>query len=337
MCVLYRQEYIIDSTLLNYSLISLKKFNYYHDTLARNSNIVIKLVSNDHIYTFTDCHIDNTSGCRLYLPFEILSWIKNMYPFSVAYFSDSANEGIWKKSDLAKYFAARKQHEIQKMDVPAETIMLSFESDANNNYFLKIELGFHITTENATDYLSAKALSSILPYIFSSVQNTSIAVRSTGSSKCYIIDKTTNWLSVKEYDNILFSHPGLYLLRRSTSTGFAYYVGKANDIKARIKTNRDTLSHPDEKGEDDKQYDSIACISINFDALKRLYGTLDERNCTEKYNPPVSRGSTTDNALYAIEDIAIHAVAMILKSEGKVLDNKQYRSYTSEWIGSSII
>ena len=50
----------------------------------------------------------------------------------------------------------------------------------------------------------------------------------------------------------------------------------------------------------------------------------------------MSRGSETDNALYAIEDIAIHVAAMILKSEGKKLDNKQYRTYTSEWLDNGI-
>ena len=40
--------------------------------------------------------------------------------------------------------------------------------------------------------------------------------------------------------------------------------------------------------------------------------------------------------LYAIEDIAIHVAAMILKSEGKKLDNKQYRTYTSEWLDNGI-
>ena len=35
---------------------------------------------------------------------------------------------------------------------------------------------------------------------------------------------------------------------------------------------------------------------------------------------------------YLVEDIAIHVAAMLLRSEGKKLDNKQYRSYTSQWI-----
>ena len=63
---------------------------------------------------------------------------------------------------------------------------------------------------------------------------------------------------------------------------------------------------------------------------------MEDKNKTLEINPGVSRGSETDNALYAIEDIAIHVAAMILKSEGKKLDNKQYRTYTSEWLDNGI-
>lgn len=45
-----------------------------------------------------------------------------------------------------------------------------------------------------------------------------------------------------------------------------------------------------------------------------------------------SSGSDIDRILYAVEDIAIHTISMILKSEGKNLDNTQYRTYTSEWL-----
>ena len=77
------------------------------------------------------------------------------------------------------------------------------------------------------------------------------------------------------------------------------------------------MTHPNEKNELKKQYDEIACISVVFDDFKRLYGSLSDDTATPQTNLGVSRGSDTDNALYAVEDIAIHVAAMILKSEGK--------------------
>lgn len=148
-------------------------------------------------------------------------------------------------------------------------------------------------------------------------------------SKCYIIDKTTPWLDVSQYSKTSFNHPGIYLLRRKLDDGdFAYYIGKSTDIQNRIVKNDDKISHPDEKCEENKQYDSIACVSINFNDIAKLYGSTD---ITPLNNPGVKRGSNIDSALYAIEDVAIHTVAMILLSEGKKLDNKQYRQCTSEW------
>lgn len=222
------------------------------------------------------------------------------------------------------------------MDVPRETLEISWETIGDNTPYLLIKEGFRITTENATKYLSEKALASILPYIFTSIKNTSISESREEGKKCYIIDRTTDWLSAKDYSETAFSHPGIYLLRRKIDNGYAYYVGKATDIKNRIKKNDNKISHPEEKDEENKQYDDIACISIKFDDLKKLYGVLNDESCTDQSCPPVERGSDTDNALYAVEDVAIHTVAMIMRSEGKRLDNKQYRNYTSGWLNNSV-
>ena len=334
------QTYFIDSTLINHNLIILEKFiiNPIPDELKENKNIRIKLKNDEKIYSFENCHIDNTKRRRLRVPDDVISWVRSNFPFSTAFFESHFNEqkiGVWKKRDIETFYDAlkkeidKKSNKRIKMDIPGETILLSWENDEIGNYLL-LEKGFSITQENATEYLSEKALASVLPYIFTSVANTSASNLTSDGSKCYIIDKTTPWLSVKQYSETSFSHPGLYLLRRKLVNGeYAYYIGKAADIKSRIVKNGDKVAHPDEKYEDNKQYDEIACISINFDDLANLYGNT---NKTPKNNPGVKRGSDIDNALYAIEDIAIHTVSMILLGEGKKLDNKQYRNYTTPWI-----
>lgn len=95
-------------------------------------------------------------------------------------------------------------------------------------------------------------------------------------------------------------------------------------------TDKKAVFHPREKGEKNKQYDDICCVSINMDAIKSLYGALDDSTRTPNNNPGVVGGSEVDNALYAVEDLAIHIISMILKSEGKRLDNVQHRIYTNE-------
>lgn len=333
------QHYFIDATLLNSQLILLSKFSIdpLPEELQENRNITVGLDLGEasRIEQFADCHIDNTDNRRLRLPAEVLIWIRNTFPFSVAYFAGHYGQraGIWKKSDVGVFFAAIAGK--KKMDIPGETLLLSWETCGSGAPYLKISRGFQLTNENALHFLSEKALASVLPYIMASVQNTSVSLPKTEreGKKCYIIDQTTDWLSVAEYSKTAFSHPGLYLLRRKTDSGeYAYYIGKAADIKNRIVVNRNKVTHPDEKYESNKQYDEIACISVVFDDFKRLYGSLSDDTATPQMNPGVSRGSDTDNALYAVEDIAIHVVAMILKSEGKKLDNRQYRNYTSQQI-----
>jgi len=139
-------------------------------------------------------------------------------------------------------------------------------------------------------------------------------------------------MSASKYKSTAFSHPGIYILRRKEHNQYFYYVGKAADIENRIITYNKAIVHSNEKDEQNKQYDDICCVSINLDDIRRAFGILNENTKTPDNNPGVPRGSTVDNILYAIEDVAIHTISMILKSEGKKLDNVQYRTYTSEWL-----
>lgn len=328
--------YFIDSTLLNSQLIVLNKRGLGFSKLKQNTNIRVVVKSGDNFYSFDDCHIDNTEDRRLRIPLPIVNWIKENFPVSVAFFAANADKkapGVWKQDDINAFQRALQFPEHNKMDIPAETLDITLKQDKNGVNYLLIQEGFKITCENAELYLSAKALCSVLPYIISSVQNTSLKTGISKGSKACIIDQTTKWLPVSKYTATSFNHPGIYILRRKCDDGqYSYYIGKATNIKTRVISNGGKLSHPDEKELDDKQYDAIACISIRFDDILSVYDCLTENNKTKKLNPPVSKGSQVDYALYSIEDIAIHVAAMIMLSEGKRLDNKQYRKYTSEQI-----
>ena len=325
-------NYVVDKTLFNHWLLKLKNYEFFEcpAELKKNKNITVKLlIDNQHIYTFNNCHIDNTDNRRLRLPFEAVKWLRSTFPFSAAYYSIHISESIGNKKQYQELLDAKNGK--KKMDIPRETICIRWVDD-NVEKYLEISEGFRITKDNATNYLSEKALASILPYIFSSVTNVSEPLENNNGSKCYCIDQTTDWLPVNEYDKTAFAHPGLYILRRKDKEGYAYYIGKADDIKKRIIKNKNKVAHPEEKYEDNKQYDDITCLSVKFDDFIRLYGELNDDTRTPDINPGVKRGSDTDKALYAIEDVAIHVAAMIMKSEGKRLDNKQYRQYTSNWI-----
>lgn len=329
---MYEQLYFLNPTLFNHQLILLNRFKMdpLPDELRANRAITVKIADGDELRTYDDCHIDATDNRRLRLPQGVMNWLQSQFPFSVAYFScHEEPKTIWKNEEVKEFYARLKEG--TPLDVPVEAIRLAWVSDENAPY-LKISVGCQITLENASRVLSATALAAVLPYIFSSVQNTSLTADPTDGKKCYIIDKTTKWLSVAEYGATAFSHPGIYILRRKTETGYAYYVGKAADIKKRIVVSGDAITHPNEKGELDKQYDDMACVSINMDSIKNLYGACEEAARTPVHNPGVPRGSETDRALYAVEDVAIHTAAMILLSEGKRLDNRQYRDYTSKWL-----
>lgn len=328
-----KQRYFLNSTLFNHHLIILKRFEIYPlpKELEANNDITIKIKDEDGEYTYKNCHIDNTDNRRLRLPFEAMLWIKNKFPFSVAYFSSNKNAiSIWKKKDIDDFDKRIKNK--KELDIPTEYLLLSWETESEGQPYLCIQAGFRITEQNAGDVLSAKAMADVLPYIFSSVKNTSYSETKTNSKKCYIIDKTTDWLPASEYDSTSFSHPGIYILRRKEHNQYFYYVGKAADIKKRIITYNEAIVHPAEKGQQNKQYDEICCVSINLDDIKSVFGILNEETKTPDNNPGVPRGSDIDNILYAVEDIAIHTISMILKSEGKKLDNTQYRTYTSEWL-----
>lgn len=326
------QHYFLNPTLFNHHLIILKRFEIYPlpKELMANSDITIKVKDGNKEYTYSGCHIDNTDNRRLRLPFEVMLWIKNKFPFSVAYFSNSKNTSIWKKKDITKSWKSKNKEE--KLDFPFETLLLSWETEDERYPYLSIQVGFQITEDNVEKVLSAKAMATVLPYIFSSVNNTSYSKPKTAGRKCYIIDKTTDWMPASKYDGTAFSHPGIYLLRRKEQNQYYYYVGKAADIKKRVVTYKGKIIHPNEKGEQNKQYDDICCVSINLDDIKSVFGILNETTKTPENNPGVSGGSDVDNILYAIEDITIHAISMILKSEGKKLDNLQYSQYTSEWL-----
>ncbi len=322
------QPYFLNATLFNYQLIQLSRYEIspIPKELQANRNITVKIRDGNNEKTFSGCHIDNTKNRRLRLPLEAMMWIKKEFPFSAAYFMNEGAEAIWKKEDIKNFFKTIQNK--KQLDTPAETLLLSWETGGQPCLYL--QAGFKITEQNAAKVLSVKAMSTVLPYIFSSVQNTSYKASKTDSKKCYIIDYTTPWLSASDYYGTAFAHPGIYLLRRKEQGQYFYYVGKATDIKNRIVTDKKAVFHPQEKGEKNKQYDDICCISINMDAIKSLYGTLDDAKRTPNNNPGVVGGSEVDNALYAVEDLVIHTISMILKSEGKKLDNVQYRTYTNE-------
>jgi len=197
------------------------------------------------------------------------------------------------------------------LDSPAETLKLTWNEKEK---YLSIEAGFQITLDNADKVLSAKGMSKVLPYLFSSVKNISSYVSETNSKKSGIMYTATRWLSAAEYKTTAFSRAGLYILRRKENDEYAYYVGKAKDIKMRVTVDgeKKAVFHRDEKNESNKQYDDICCISFSMDDIKRL------------------RGGDEDSALYALEDLAIHTTVMILTSEGKKIDNRQLNKITSE-------
>lgn len=322
------QLYIVNRTLFTYHLIQLDQYRIYPrpEEWREDGAIAVRLRDGEEERTVNDCLISTNN--RLCLPVEAAAWIKNRFPFSEAYFM--ANP---KRKSLTQNQGEKALRNLEKKDeqlrVPAEALWLSWETGEGTPYLL-ITPAFQITAENAVRCLTPEALASVLPYILSGVRNTSCAAPREEGGKCYIIDRTTDWLPAGEYRGTPFSHPGIYLLRRRTGDGYAYYAGKAADVKARVTTDGKAVFHPLEKGEEKKRYDDAACISINFDSLRELFGSLDPADAVPPNNPGVTRGSPTDRALYAVEDVIIHALAMLLKSEGGRLDNRQYRSYTTE-------
>lgn len=322
------QHYFLDATLLNSRLIRLSRYEISPtpDELQAGRNITVKIQDGDTVKEFPGCHIDDTKNRRLFLPVEAMLWIKREFPFSAAYFMDENVYSIWKKSDVKEFSRRLKRGE--KLDIPGETLLITWVE--GEKPYLYLQVGFRITLENAEKVLSEKAMAKVLPYIFSSVQNTSYMPVKAERGKCYVIDYSTPWLSAEAYARTAFSHPGIYILRRKDRGEYFYYVGKADDVKNRIVTDKDAVFHPTEKDEENKRYEELCCVSINMDALKAVYGVLDDTTRTPENNPGVPAGCDVDKALYALEDLVIHTVSMVLKGEGKKLDNRQYRAYTTE-------
>lgn len=322
------QLYIVNRTLFTYHLIQLDQYQIYPrpEEWRENGAIAVRLRDGKEKRTINDCLISTNN--RLCLPVEAAVWIKNRFSFSEAYFMANPKQKSLTQNQGEKALRALREKGAQ-LRVPAEALWLSWETGEETPYLL-ITPAFQITAKNAAQCLTPEALASVLPYILSGVRNTSCAAPWEEGGKCYIIDRTTDWLPARKYRGTPFSHPGIYLLRRRTGDGYAYYVGKAADVKARVTSDGEAVFHPPEKGEEKKRYDDAACISVNFDSLRELFGSLDPADATPPNNPGVTRGSPTDRALYAVEDVIIHALAMVLKSEGMRLDNRQYRSYTTE-------
>ena len=322
------QLYIVNRTLFTYHLIQLDQYRIYPrpEEWREDGAIAVRLRDGEEERPVNDCLISTNN--RLCLPVEAAAWIKNRFPFSEAYFMANPKRKSLTQNQGEKALRALEKKD-EQLRVPAEALRLSWETGEGAPYLL-ITPAFQITAENAVRCLTPEALASVLPYILSGVRNTSCAAPREEGGKCYIIDRTTDWLPAGEYRGTPFSHPGIYLLRRRTGDGYAYYAGKAADVKARVTTDGKAVFHPLEKGEEKKRYDDAACISINFDSLRELFGSLDPVDAVPPNNPGVTRGSPTDRALYAVEDVIIHALAMLLKSEGGRLDNRQYRSYTTE-------
>jgi len=310
------RHYFINATLFNHQLIILKRYEIdpIPKLLSKNSDVTVKIHDKNgiEIESFDNCHIDATNGRRLRLPLEAITWIKNEFPFSYACYEAESVESIWKKKDVSVFL--KNVQNKKPLDSPAETLELTWN---DKEKYLCIEAGFQITLNNAEKVLSAKGMSKVLPYLYSSAKNISSYISETNSRKSGIMYTATRWLSASEYKKTSFSRAGLYILRRKENDEYAYYVGKAKDIKMRVTVDREkkAVFHRDEKNESNKQYDDICCISFNMDDIKRL------------------RGGDVDSALYALEDLAIHTTAMILKSEGKKIDNRQLNRITSECLG----
>lgn len=322
------QLYIVNRTLFTYHLIELKHYKVlsYPKEWREGGAVEVRLLDGGEERRFSGCAID--PQYRLCLPVEAAAWLRNRFPFSEAYFlANPGRKGLSNKRGVEALRNLEKKGE--QLSVPVEALRLSWETGEEAPYLL-VTPAFQITAENAVQCLMPEALASVLPYILSGVRNTSCAAPREKGGKCYIIDRTTDWLPARKYAGTPFSHPGIYLLRRRTGDGYAYYAGKAADVKARVTSDGKAVFHPLEKGEEKKRYDDAACISINFDSLRELFGSLDPADAVPPNNPGVTRGSPTDRALYAVEDVIIHALAMLLKSEGGRLDNRQYRSYTTE-------
>lgn len=317
-------EYTIDSTLLKYQLIVLDKigvpqgFNY--DAIK---DITVK-IDDIEKQEYRNCHIDNTQKHRLRVPAGVIAWIKRNYPFTVAYIA-SGNEVAWQKDVLKDIQKAKKEN--RRIDNPRENIVLSWKKTDDEHYSLIIKKGSYITIEAARETLSEKALTSVYPFIYSSISNINIPEYATENKAQEglgsVFGNTTGWLSAEEYSKTFFPYGGVYILRRAGAEEYEYYVGKAININNRvIAFKNDTgykIAHPNEIKDTDKQYDDILCVEILVDSIREKIGGKEKLN-EEQINA----------VLYYVEDIVIHFVTMMLHSEGKKLKNRQFKFATSK-------
>ena len=198
-------EYTIDSTLLKYQLIVLDKigvpqgFNY--DAIK---DITVK-IDDIEKQEYRNCHIDNTQKHRLRVPAGVIAWIKRNYPFTVAYIA-SGNEVAWQKDVLKDIQKAKKEN--RRIDNPRENIVSSWEKTDDEHYSLIIKKGSYITIEAARETLSEKALTSVYPFIYSSISNINIPEYATENKAQEglgsVLGNTTGWLSAEEYSKTFF-------------------------------------------------------------------------------------------------------------------------------------
>ena len=333
-------EYVIDAKLINQRVILLNKIyskikrsrRLFSYSFAAGDIATIRLYYDDTNYMdFPDCKIsynknNNKNNIGLKVPYEVIAWIRKNYPFSVAYV-DSGNQVAWQQQYIKDLNKALKNNE--KIDSPIEKIMIKLIEDEN---IVEIRKGFSITCENATDCLSDKALVSVYPFLYSSITNvytlSSDADDAAAGKLGHVFDHVTGWLSVEEYRRTAFPYGGVYILRRKQETGeYAYYVGKADNINNRVITTEDEkgnckLVHPDEKGKQGKYYDHILCMSVDVERYKQALGS--DKALTKEMKRDV---------LFYTEDILIHGLEMVLRGEGRTLDNIQYKPFTSGVMG----
>ena len=316
-------EYTIDSTLLKYQLIKLDKIGVPQGFKYGVIEEITVKIDDIEKHEYRNCHIDSTQNHRLRVPVGVIAWIKKNYPFTVAYIA-SGNEVAWDGYLLKNIQKAKKEN--RRIDYPRENILLSWEKNDDEHYTLIIKKGSYITIEAARETLSEKALTSVYPFIYSSISNINIPeyvtenkVRERLGS---VFGNTTGWLSAEEYSKTFFPYGGVYILRRASAEGYEYYVGKAININNRvIAFKNDTgykIAHPNEIQDTDKQYDDILCAEILVDSIRKKIGGKEKLN-KEQINA----------VLYYVEDIVIHFVTMMLHSEGKKLKNRQFKSATS--------
>ncbi len=316
-------EYTIDSTLLKYQLIKLDKIGVPQGFKYGVIEEITVKIDDIEKHEYRNCHINSTQNNRLRVPVGVIAWIKKNYPFTVAYIA-SGNEVAWDGYLLKNIQKAKKEN--RRIDYPRENILLSWEKNDDEHYTLIIKKGSYITIEAARETLSEKALTSVYPFIYSSISNVNIPEHVTENKVRErlgsVFGNTTGWLSAEEYSKTFFPYGGVYILRRASAEGYEYYVGKAININNRvIAFKNDTgykIAHPNEIQDTDKQYDDILCAEILVDSIRKKIGGKEKLN-KEQINA----------VLYYVEDIVIHFVTMMLHSEGKKLKNRQFKSATS--------